>query len=374
MKKKRIITNSYKFWKKADIIIYSLIIIISFIKVISSNNLITKTAIENSDFTVFVALTIIIIFIVILNSLPLVLIYFAISHSFKKKIKNNATFDVVQDLDYYREKLSNLNPAKISFLVDLNFEFNKDIKAMVLYYEQHGIIKINNSQIEVVNWLDDRLKESDKKILRYLTNRNFSGEMLYLEQDIAQEVMEEGLIRYKRRDEKNKSGCMIYILIYLFLIIFFIQGISYTAPKIDYMIELENQIPVDIGLSEQLKYILNNKELLKFYCEGLLVILAFVAQFWVFITGLIFAFANKIANNKKHFYKRTDLGNELTEKIYGLKNFIKDFSNLSEANKSQIVLWEDFLVYAVTLEENDIVLKEIADLMHKDMSKYNINK
>ena len=36
-----------------------------------------------------------------------------------------------------------------------------------------------------------------------------------------------------------------------------------------------------------------------------------------------------------------------------------DFSNLKEKEKESIVLWEDFLIYAVVLEENELVRKDI---------------
>lgn len=57
--------------------------------------------------------------------------------------------------------------------------------------------------------------------------------------------------------------------------------------------------------------------------------------------------------------ERTDYGNLMAECIYGMKNFIHDYSNLSEADKRQVVLWEDYLVYAVVLEENEQIVDEI---------------
>lgn len=58
--------------------------------------------------------------------------------------------------------------------------------------------------------------------------------------------------------------------------------------------------------------------------------------------------------------KRTDYGNQMAECVYGMKNFIHDYSNLSEADRRQVVLWEDYLVYAVVLEENEEIVKEIS--------------
>ena len=49
----------------------------------------------------------------------------------------------------------------------------------------------------------------------------------------------------------------------------------------------------------------------------------------------------------------------MAECIHGMKNFIHDFSNLSEANQEHLILWDDYLVYAVLLEENEKIIKEI---------------
>lgn len=58
-------------------------------------------------------------------------------------------------------------------------------------------------------------------------------------------------------------------------------------------------------------------------------------------------------------YKRTPSGEIYTEYIYGMKNFIHDYSNLSEAEKDSLVLWDDYLIYAVVLEENKKIVEEM---------------
>lgn len=58
-------------------------------------------------------------------------------------------------------------------------------------------------------------------------------------------------------------------------------------------------------------------------------------------------------------YKRTALGDLYAEYIYGMKNFIHDYSCLSEAEKDSLVLWDDYLIYAVILEENRKIVEEI---------------
>ena len=61
----------------------------------------------------------------------------------------------------------------------------------------------------------------------------------------------------------------------------------------------------------------------------------------------------------KQRYRRTQSGNEMAEYVYGMKNFIRDYSNLSEADKSQLALWDDYLIYAVVLEENEQIVADI---------------
>lgn len=46
----------------------------------------------------------------------------------KKELLSNCTFVTMQDLDYYRDKLTTLTPGEISLLEDLQIEEEKDLK------------------------------------------------------------------------------------------------------------------------------------------------------------------------------------------------------------------------------------------------------
>lgn len=48
------------------------------------------------------------------------------------------------------------------------------------------------------------------------------------------------------------------------------------------------------------------------------------------------------------------------EQVFGIKNFIHDFSLLSEKEKEEVMLWNEFLIYAIVLEENSIIINEIS--------------
>lgn len=61
------------------------------------------------------------------------------------------------------------------------------------------------------------------------------------------------------------------------------------------------------------------------------------------------------------------------EQVFGIKNFIHDFSLLSEKEKEEVMLWNEFLIYAIVLEENSIIINEISKKfeMNNIISKIN---
>ena len=91
-----------------------------------------------------------------------------------------------------------------------------------------------------------------------------------------------------------------------------------------------------------------------------------VAIIWIgytmYLVSHLFAVRRILAifNENIKSIERTEYGDLMAECIYGMKNFIHDYSNLSEADKRQVVLWEDYLVYAVVLEENEQIVNEIS--------------
>ena len=59
-------------------------------------------------------------------------------------------------------------------------------------------------------------------------------------------------------------------------------------------------------------------------------------------------------------YERTKKGKFLVEEIDGIKNYIHDFSLLSEKEKDSIIIWNEFLIYAIVLEENTKIIDDIS--------------
>lgn len=148
--------------------------------------------------------------------------------------------------------------------------------------------------------------------------------------------------------------------------------------------EVLERAPSEASLGVQLAYLKEYPEFYPLIAEMFLYLIVFVLFLcspWAVIGALaggnaslkwlfVFFFCPLIAivggllerKSDVKQYKRTNLGNEMAECIYGMKNFIHDYSNLSEVHQEQVVLWDDYLVYAVVLEENQ---KIIADIMSR---------
>ena len=271
-------------------------------------------------------------------SIPFIAIYLVIRFNSKKHAYKNATFEVVNDIEYYRNNFGEISPALISLMVNLDIEEKKDITAMLLYYKLNNIIKISNNEI-IINE-NVSLKESDKIFIKWLKSKN----ILYLDEwknQIKQDGIEQGYIQ--KQKDKNK-GCLTPIICLV---------VTIVATIIDWSL-LSRTVENDSG---DIKIV---------FLFVILIGLFFLIINWLWI-GLAYFFS-EMANKKN--IKRTRKGNELTEKIYAMKNFIHDFGNLSTVTKESLCMWEYFLIYAIVLEENKTILDEIKG--YYDVDSYKI--
>ena len=72
-------------------------------------------------------------------------------------------------------------------------------------------------------------------------------------------------------------------------------------------------------------------------------------------------FSTYIIKSKKNSYIRTAKGEAINENLEGLKNYLKDFSLMNEKNEKSLILWEDYLIYAVIFNQNTKVVKSMCD-------------
>ncbi len=62
--------------------------------------------------------------------------------------------------------------------------------------------------------------------------------------------------------------------------------------------------------------------------------------------------------NKGSVLIKTSIGKDIYLKLNGLKNYIKDFGNFDDKTLNELVLWEEYILYAIILDESEILSKQ----------------
>lgn len=226
----------------------------------------------------------------------------------------------------------------ISFLVNLSLEQEKDTKAMVLYYQKNNILS-DDLKEDLSNPL---LKDSDKAFFKYLESHSNSDYQSW-EKSIQEEAISNQYVKRNNQDYFYQERLKVIAFMILSVVIFII-----SFKYFDY--QLSTFGPLNISI---------NGEILRRLPMVIAFILMLLSGFNVWL--IIRTGPSKIVKyyNKAGIFIRTRKGDKLTEEIHSIKRFIHDFSILEESTKKNLVLWDDFLLYAVVLEENTIILDEI---------------
>ena len=294
----------------------------------------------------------------LLRALPLALIWWAISGEMLKNAVQRSRFRSVQDIEYYRDTCPGLPPGEVSLLMDLRVEEEKDAAATLLGLELKGSLEFSGDGAVVRGKEDGSLSPADRVLLDILGQPGAMGKEGLKERlrPWKKAVIEEALqTPYFKKPEWNwkkprLTGCLVPFVC-LFLI-----AAAFLSPPFQYTLEtVHAEGMTEEGFRQMVcTDPLLMTGLLLAATIFLLVVLMLVSPLMLVLKGVVRA--QSMENTK---VLRTKAGEGQMEYLYGIKNFIHDFSQLSEATKEQLVLWDDFLVYAVVLEENEQILDEI---------------
>ena len=321
-----------------------------------------------------------------LGIIPFYMIYIRLQGQ-KKQVLENSSFITVDNLDYYRDKLEEVSPGAISMLEDLRIESDKDIAASILHYEMLGLIRQTEAGYEKINGIDLQdvgLRESDRYLIGHLEKGDWKqGPVVQAwEQQAVLEIKEAGWIterfRSKRDIEKTNRRESKIVWLWLVVLIVFCLAVSMgmlrerlrdtmsqeqfeKIPQAVFVLGDIQQQVLD-GLSENQAFGAFSKQMLTspdYLWKLTLVVVLDCIFLLLFLFPVLYMKFGQGRIREQSPYKRTKAGEIYTEYIFGMKNFIHDYSNLSEVEKDALVLWDDYLIYAVVLEENKKIVEEI---------------
>ena len=228
---------------------------------------------------------------------------------------------------------------------------------MLLQMEYKKIISFNEDNITINNY-DKEIKPSEKVILdsikngklewfgynelEHITKENISEKPTltitpakYLfEKSIKEEGIASGLLEKKEASNKLLIKDIVFSIIIYAIAGFFLYSL------INYFTSLYEA---------------------NFVIFILICILCLFMMFFPFYKfwSLIILCAKIKSDN----YFRTKKGEEVNKKLEGLKNFLKDFSILSEREKHEIALWDEYLIYSVLFNHNNAITDKYKKLI-----------
>ncbi|MCM1053401.1 MAG: DUF2207 domain-containing protein [Ruminococcus sp.] len=302
---------------------------------------------------------IIVLLLIILFTFPINVICLALRNAYFHRIKEDITYNNNLDITYYRDAFINITPSEMSVIIDYQTEHKKDLTASILSLYLKKYITFENDNLIVLNNNGDTLKKSEKYVLKKLieTKNHHTVSNHELHKLGLEEAIEDGYIENKK-SKKNLIKKIIILLI-AFLMCMMISKIDIYNNSSDKLDEVMTKITAKYGKDVTDAELLNDPlapEYIASLSEMTIFAIVILGKIIIPICALIYLIMYATSSSK---YKRTKKGNILLEKIAGMKHFIHDFSALSLKEKEEIVLWEDFLIYAIVLEENDKIINDI---------------
>ena len=268
----------------------------------------------------------------ILKNLQVILIYFGFRFGIKRFKKDKLSeIDFKKYEAYYRDILKNYSPAELSYIDKFEILPQNDIAASLLSLELNNNIYLDN-KIQINNTSTENISSNEKYILDSIED----GKITNLNETefttkVKEDAIRNGLLKESKIEWGKFTRVLILSLSFMVLMIFicitlFSDFVSNPANIADwklfilmFAILLILYLPISIGI-----------------------------YFYTYIVKM-----------KKNSYIRTKKGEELNENLEGLKNYLKDYSNIHEKDEKSLTLWEDYLIYSVIFNQNTTVIKNI---------------
>lgn len=351
------------------------------------------SAVKNVNFILAIVAFIYSIFTnIVSKTFILILIYIPIRISTVGKVKKNMRYKVVDNIEYYRDKFESISPAEMSLILDLEIERKKDISATLLSLNIKGLLDFEDDKIKLKNSGNlENLKPSERYLFEALKDGTLDGmDMSNWEKVCIKEAMDDGYIINAK--QKRKFFWKSTLLLILAILMLF-YSIGKFTKNIDEYSKAVNEVQEEMEtINGNLEKIvgkddkqLTNEDEIKLKEEYMpiakdaigkigepLVLGLMIIGSIALIIGLIFYKIARIAIYKSGYgenkYERTKEGKILVEQIAAMQRYIHEFSLLSDMEKEQVKLWEEFLVYAIVLEENEEIVSNI--FLYKNVKMY----
>ncbi len=266
-----------------------------------------------------------------------ILVYISIKLAVRKfKKERLSKIDFINYKGYYRDILEKYSPAELSYIDNFEISPKNDIPATLLSLKLKGKISFDeyNEQIVIENDNVDDLSGNEILVFYSIIN----GKVSYLDDStfikkVKEDALKNNLLSNSKFGGKFLNTVLSFITLFILFMIcvcfIWIRGIHVSSDAISTIIT-------------------------KIF--SFLIILMVCSP--LAIGAYIYTYLSKNENNE---FARTSTGEDINEKLEGLKNYLKDYSSIDEMDENGLALWEDYLIYSVIFNQNDTIVKNISD-------------
>lgn len=266
--------------------------------------------------------------------------YFIHNTQEKRKTKKIEDNTIIKDIDfkYYRDIITEYSPATLSFILD-GIEFKKDISASIIYL-------INKGYLELVD--DTKIQRTNKecnelsKDLQFICNN--INNMLYTAK-----------IQLKKDEQYQKNEIKT----------------NYANSLRQQWWELIEKEAIEKELVIQRKT-WRITSWLSILCMLEAIYSMYIGEWGLICFSVVLVFLLMFIKTwvyDENKWVKTQKGYEIYTKVVGLRNYIKDYSLLSNSELEQIKIWEDYLIYAIILNNTSRLNKKALDFYNEICEK-----
>ncbi len=364
MKKKRqfIRTSRYSRWRFLRWFAW-LVPVVNAVRAWNMNHEVFLDAAANaSDPTLgLVVASLILVLEVTVASFPFFFLWWFVCTMLMSRARREASFAPTRDLEYYREQLRGLSAVQVSLLADLRIEPREDAAATLLALERRGVVSTEGEQVHVID--ADRLQglsQSDRLLVQLAAAGELGIATYKRWADLAEQEAIDGihLRRIGKADGTAATGCSWFLrgcgtgclMVVALSGMFALFSATFGKQLMDLLDTAETDYEMVALMVEDPFFAL---QLLTMSAIAVVMAVAFLLPLIDTVRGLV-----ENGDASRHL-RRTPLGEQEAECVYGIRNFLRDFTALSDADRRALFLWDDFLVYAVALGQNRQVVDEL---------------
>ena len=237
---------------------------------------------------------------------------------------------------YYREILKNYSPAELSYIDNFEVLPENDVVATLLSLELDKKVSLDENYSEIK--IEQNNIEDISSNQKYIFNSIEEGKINNFDEDVfimkvKEDAVKSGLLEESKIGWKKFGKVLALSLFFIVLIVF-----------------------ISIALFSDFIKNPTNIEDWKLLVMVFTILLAIYQPIFIGVY-----FNTYIVKSKKNNYIRTKKGEEINEKLEGLKNYLKDYSLMDKRNENDLILWEDYLIYSVIFNQNTKITKNMCD-------------